>query len=218
MKKRAFLALALLTGFLPQMFDAAEAQQYANSKGGYKIDPSQLQKAEWHKSPMEAHILDMTPRVIDFRTRQKEDSYTINIGPAAQTPGNNYVINAPGPGAVGSGMQNGGGPGSLTISGLPRSGFEANAPLAKPIGAMRNLPNGQTTNLLANTNAGVRGQLMTKTAPPPGIAASSGRPVAMAPTRAMIYNNGDYRNPGASVQRSGYVRATAVGVLKSRLK
>lgn len=223
MKKRAFLALALLTGFVPQMFDAAEAQQYANSKGGYKIDPSRLQKAEWNKSPLEVHILNMQPRVKDFRGEQQEDSYTINIGPAAQTPGNNYVINAPGPGGGGSRMQTGGGrpaggPGSFTISGLPKSGFEANAPLAKPIGAMRNLPNGHTTNLLANTNAGVTGQLLTKTAPRPAIAASSGRPIAMAPTRAMSYNNGDYRNPGAAVQSSGYARATAVGVLKSRLK
>lgn len=223
MKKHVVLALAVLSGLVPQLFlDAAEAQQYANSKGGYKIDPSRLQKAEWNRSPLEVHILDMTPRVRDFRGAPAEDSYTINMGPAAQAQGNNYVINAPGPGG-GSGMQNGGGrpvggPGSFTISGLPKSGFEANAPLAKPIGAMRNLPSGHSSNLLANTNAGVSAQLRTRTAQRPGVAGSNARPIAMAPARAMKYNNGDYSNPGASGQNSGSAHATVVGVLKSRLK
>lgn len=223
MKKHAVLTLAILSGLVPQLFfDAAHAQQYANSKGGYKIDPSRLQRAEWNKSPLEVHILDMSPRVKDFRGGPAEDSYTINIGPAAQTPGNNYVINAPGPGGGGAGMQNGGGrpaggPGSFTISGLPRSTFEANAPLAKPIGAMRNLPSGHSTNLLANTNAGVSGQLMTKPAPRSGVAGSNARPIAMTPTRTMTYNNGDYKNPGASVQNAGNVHTNVVGLLKSRL-
>ncbi|MBY0546083.1 MAG: hypothetical protein K2W95_02210 [Candidatus Obscuribacterales bacterium] len=223
MKKPSSLALALLAGFLPQIFDAAEAQQYSNSKGGYRIDPSRLQKAEWNRSPLEVHILDMSPRVKDFRGGQQEDSYTINIGPTAQNPGNNYVINAPGAGGGGNGMQNGGGrafggPRSFTISGLPQSGFEANAPLAKPIGAMRNLANGHTTNLLANTNAGVCGQIMTKPATRSGVDGSSGRPNTMPPARTMSYSTGDYRNPGASAQKPGNTHATVVGVLKSRLK
>lgn len=45
MKKPSSLALALLAGFLPQIFDAAEAQQYSNSKGGYRIDLSRLRKS-----------------------------------------------------------------------------------------------------------------------------------------------------------------------------
>lgn len=225
MKKHFVLTMTILSAFVSQVFlDAADAQGYANnSKGGYRIDRSQLQRADWNKSRMEVQLLDMTPIVKDFRGGQQEDSYTINLGPAAQIPGRNYVINAPGSGGQGQGMQDGGGrpvggPGFVTISGLPRSGFEANAPFAKPIGAMRNLPNGKSTNLLAGSNAGVTGQLMTKAATRPRLTGSNARPGSVAPVAVMSYNNGDCRNAGGSVERYGSTQTSVVGLLRSRLK
>lgn len=220
MIKRVVVAIALISCTVPQVFSAAEAQQYANSKGGYKVDANRLQPASWHKSPLEMHILDMTPRVIDMRNRQAQDTYTINVGPVPETPGNNYVIGAPGPNdpnaTAGGGGRNPGSttPNSITFRGLPRAGFEANAPLAQPLG--RNLPNGNSTNLLGNSNANLSGQMLTRQRQTrTGPIASAGRPIAMNSAPAMY--RGDYRGPGGNTASSGSSNSNVYGKMLHRL-
>ena len=218
MKKKVFAAVTIIMCLFAQTFTAAQAQQYADSKGSYKIDPTRLQKAEWNKSPLEVHILDMSPVVKDFRTRQKPDSFTINLGEIPETPGTNFVVNAPSPvrspGDNSASRSSARSPASITMTGLPRAGFEANAPLLRKLNSA--LPPGSSTNLLANAKATVNAHLAAK--PATGHSAAASTAPALKQTPCLLHQTGDYTIANKSSSLSSSSSSRVIGVLKSRLK
>lgn len=136
--KKAYLLLLATILSTASIAGAQQAQAQ-----GFQVKKNQLDKVEFYHHPPEIQILNEDPTIKDFRKREVQKQYLINVGPGPQPVQTTEVINVPG-------ASQSGGMNPVGLSRLQPAGFGSNIPAGgtfKP----SSLPNGASTNRLMGT-------------------------------------------------------------------
>lgn len=199
---KGYLVLLFTLVSTVSLVDAQKAQAE-----GFQVKAKQLDKATWHKAPLQIQLIDNRPRVTDHRQASEEPTYLINVPPVQQGQSPTQVINV------------GGAPGSggtlINASKLPAAGFGSNIPVggtAKP----NNLPSGMSTNRLAGTYkapAAAQPGAFRPAQAKPGQARAPQAPVAMIVSRP----TGGSVSGGTTTSANAYGKVLGRGsLLKSK--
>lgn len=209
---RKFILVAL-SGFalVASAGSNANAEGYSNS-GGFKVDKSTLQKADYYNAPREYHLLDERPILRDFRTAPVEPNVIeINAGPLPSRPGTRSSW------SDGSGGSNGGASpfrsAAPNLTTLPKSGFGSEPNFNPNRGVPRNLPNG--TSIGNNVKQAVSGRmnLLDRIASKN----ASNQPKGANAQTIEIANYKPYVGTGSETARGTSTKAEATGRLLPRL-